>query len=40
MTREEVRVSQDRIGVLIGKAGATKKSLEEKITTYFFFYVS
>jgi ribosomal RNA assembly protein len=30
MTREEVRVSQDRIGVLIGKAGATKKSLEEK----------
>jgi ribosomal RNA assembly protein len=30
MAREEVRVSQDRIGVLIGKAGATKKSLEEK----------
>lgn len=30
MTREEVRVSQDRVGVLIGKAGATKKSLEEK----------
>jgi ribosomal RNA assembly protein len=30
MTREEVRVSQDRIGVLIGKAGATKRSLEEQ----------
>ncbi|HXW98805.1 MAG TPA: KH domain-containing protein [Methanomicrobiales archaeon] len=30
MTREEVRVSQDRIGVLIGKGGATKRSLEEK----------
>ena len=30
MTREEVRVSGDRIGVLIGTAGATKKSLEEK----------
>jgi len=30
MTREEVRVSQDRIGVLIGKAGATKKGIEEK----------
>jgi len=30
MTREEVRVSQDRIGVLIGKAGVTKKSLEER----------
>jgi len=30
MTREEVRVSGDRIGVLIGKAGGTKKSLEEK----------
>jgi len=30
MTQEEVRVSQDRVGVLIGKGGATKKSLEEK----------
>jgi ribosomal RNA assembly protein len=30
MTREEIRVSGDRIGVLIGTAGATKKSLEEK----------
>ncbi len=30
MTREEVRVSQDRIGVLIGKGGTTKRDIEEK----------
>jgi len=30
MTREEVRVSQDRIGVLIGKGGATKRDIEGK----------
>ena len=30
MTEQEIKVSGDRIGALIGKSGSTKRELEEK----------